>query len=51
MRTRIIAGLVAVIALVPSIVMMTHHKDGRGAVFIAAAVAAAVIAVLARPRS
>lgn len=46
-----VAVLVAVIALVMGIIMLAHHKDGRGAVFIAAAVVAAVIAVLARPRS
>jgi len=43
-----VAFLVAVIAVVTGIVMMAHHKDGRGAVFIAAGVVAAVIAVLAR---
>jgi hypothetical protein len=46
-----IAILVAVIALVMGIIAMVHHKDGRGAIFIAAAAAAAIIAVLARPRT
>ena len=46
-----VAVLVAVIALVAGVIMMADHKDGRGAVFIVAAVVAAVIAVLARPRT
>lgn len=46
-----VAVLVAVIALVTGIVMVGHHKDGRGVLFIAAAVVAATIAVFARPRS
>jgi hypothetical protein len=44
------ASLVAAVALAMGIIMMDHHKDGRGVVFIAAAVAAAVLSVLARPR-
>jgi len=46
-----VASLVAVIALAAGIIMLAGHKDGRGAIFIAAAVAADVVAVLARPRS
>jgi hypothetical protein len=45
-----VAGLVAVIALAVGIIMMAHHKDSRGVIFIAAAVVAAILAVLARPR-
>jgi hypothetical protein len=46
-----VAILVAVIALVIGIILMAHHKDGRGAIFIVAAPAALVIALLARPRT
>jgi hypothetical protein len=46
-----VASLVAVIALVVGISMMAAHKDGRGVIFIVAAVAATMIAVLARPQS
>jgi hypothetical protein len=46
-----VASLVAVIALVVGISMMADHKDGRGVIFIVAAVAATIIAVLARPRT
>jgi hypothetical protein len=45
-----VAGLVAVGALSFGILMLTEHKDGRGLIFIVAAVAAAVVAVSARPR-
>lgn len=45
------AILVAVIALVMGIFLMVHHKDGRGIIFIVAAAAATIIAVLARPRT
>jgi hypothetical protein len=45
------AILVAVIALGIAITMMVHHKDSRGVIFIVAAVVAAIIAVLVRPRS
>ena len=38
--------LVAVIALVMGIILMAHHKDSRGVIFIAAAAVAAIIAVL-----
>ncbi len=44
------AGLVAVVALIVGVLMLTDHKSGRGVIFIAAAVVAAVVAVLARPR-
>jgi hypothetical protein len=44
------AVLVAVIALVMGVIMVAHHKDSRGVIFIAAAAVAAIIAVLARPR-
>ena len=50
-RSMAVAILVAVIALVMGIVLMVHHKDGRGLIFIVSAAAAAIIAVLARPRS
>ncbi len=46
-----VASLVAVVALAAGIIMMTDHRDGRGVIFLVAAVAAAIIAVLARPRS
>jgi hypothetical protein len=39
-----IAILVAVIALVTGVILMVHHKDGRGVIFVAAA--AATIAVI-----
>jgi hypothetical protein len=45
-----VAILVAVIALVMGAIMMAHHRDSRGVIFIAAAAVAAIIAVLARPR-
>ena len=45
-----VAILVTVIALVMGIIMLAHHKDSRGVIFIVAAVAAAIVAVLARPR-
>ena len=45
------AILVAAIALIMGIIMMVHHKDSRGVIFIVAAGAAAIIAVLARPRA
>jgi hypothetical protein len=45
-----VAGLIAVGALAFGILMLTEHRDGRGLIFIAAAVAAAVVAVAARPR-
>lgn len=46
-----VAILVAVIALVIGIILMAHHKDGRGVIFIVAAPAAPIIALLARPRT
>ena len=46
----VIAVLVAVIALVTGVVMLAHHKDGRGVLFIGGALVAVVVAVLARPR-
>ena len=46
-----VAALVAVVALVVGISMMADHKDGRGVIFIVAAAAAVIIAVLARPQS
>ena len=45
-----VAGLVAVVALIAGILMVTDHKSGRGVIFIVAALAAAIVAVLARPR-
>lgn len=45
-----VAGLVAVVALIAGILMMTDHKSGRGVIFIVAAVVAAIVAVFARPR-
>ena len=45
-----IAGLVAVVALVIGILMITDHKSGRGVIFIVAAVVAAIVAMFARPR-
>jgi glucose uptake protein GlcU len=45
-----VASLVAVIALVIGIIMMAHHKESRGVIFIVGAVVAAIFAVLARPR-
>jgi hypothetical protein len=44
------AGLVAVDALTVGVLMVTDHKSGRGIIFIVAAVAAAVVAIFARPR-
>jgi phosphate starvation-inducible membrane PsiE len=44
------AGLVAVAALIVGVLMLIDHKDGRGVIFIAAAVVAAVVAMFARPR-
>jgi glucose uptake protein GlcU len=45
-----VAGLVAVIALVAGIVMLTDHKSSKGLIFIVAAVLAAIVALFARPR-
>ena len=45
-----VAGLVAVVALIVGVLMMTDHKSGRGVIFIVAAVAAAIVATFARPR-
>ena len=45
-----VAGLVAVVALIVGVLMVVDHKSGRGVIFIVAAVAAAGVAVLARPR-
>lgn len=45
-----VAGLVAVVALIAGVVTMTDHKNGRGVIFIVAAVVAAIVAVFARPR-
>ena len=46
-----VAGLVAVVALIVGVLMLTDHKHGRGVIFIVAAVVAAIVAVAARPRS
>ena len=45
-----VAGFVAVIALIAGILMLADHKTDRGVIFIVAAVAAAIVAVFARPR-
>jgi hypothetical protein len=45
-----VAGLVAAVALIVGILMMIDHKSGRGVVFIVAAVVAAIVAMVARPR-
>jgi glucose uptake protein GlcU len=45
-----VAGLIAVIALIGGILMLHDHKSSRGVIFIAAAVAAVIVAVFARPR-
>jgi len=45
-----VAGLVAVIALIAGIVMLTDHKSSRGLIFIVAAVLAVIVALFARPR-
>jgi phosphate starvation-inducible membrane PsiE len=45
-----VAGLVAVVALVAGVLMVTDHRSGRGVIFIAAAVVAAIVAMFARPR-
>lgn len=45
-----VAGLVAVVALIAGVLMMTDHKSGRGVIFIVAAVVAAIVAIFARPR-
>jgi glucose uptake protein GlcU len=45
-----VAALVAVVALIGGILMMADHKSGRGAIFIVAAVVAAIVVVFARPR-
>ena len=45
-----VAGLIAVVALIVGVLMMTDHKSGRGVIFIVAAVVAAIVAVFARPR-
>jgi hypothetical protein len=44
-----VAGLVAVVALIVGVLMMTDHKGGRGVIFIVARVVAAIVAVFARP--
>jgi hypothetical protein len=44
-----VAGFVAVVALIAGILMVTDHKDGRGVIFIVAAVVAAILAIFARP--
>jgi hypothetical protein len=44
-----VAGLVAVVALIAGVLMMTDHESGRGVIFIVAAVVAAIVAVFARP--
>ncbi|MFY9933922.1 MAG: hypothetical protein WAK82_38540 [Streptosporangiaceae bacterium] len=46
-----VAGLVAAVALIVGVLMLTDHKHGRGVIFIVAAVVAAIVAVAARPRS
>lgn len=46
-----VAGFVAVVALIVGILMVTDHKNGRGVIFIVAAVAAVIVAVFARPRN
>ncbi len=45
-----LAGLVAVVALIAGVLMVTEHKSGRGIIFIVAAVVAAIVAIFARPR-
>jgi hypothetical protein len=45
-----VAGLVAVAVLIVGILMLIDHKSSRGVIFIVAAVVAAGVAVLARPR-
>ena len=45
-----VAGLVAVVALIAGVLMLTDHKSSRGVIFIVAAVMAAIVAVFARPR-
>ncbi len=44
------AGFVAVVALSVGILLLTDRKSSQGAIFIAAAVVAAVVAVSVRPR-
>jgi hypothetical protein len=44
------AGLVAVVAVIVGALMIIDHKSGRGVIFIAAAVVAAIVAIFARPR-
>ena len=45
-----VAALVAVVALIAGVLMMTDHKSGRGVIFIVAAVVAAIVSVFARRR-
>ena len=45
-----VAGFIAVVALIAGILMLTDHKGSRGVIFIVAAVVAAIVAGLARPR-
>lgn len=45
-----VAGLVAVVAVIAGVLMLTDHKSGRGVIFIVAGVVAAVVALFARPR-
>jgi glucose uptake protein GlcU len=45
-----VAGLVAVVALIVGVLMLTDHKNGRGVIFIVAAVVAVIAAIFARPR-
>jgi hypothetical protein len=45
-----VAIIVAVVAVVVGIVMLSRHKEGLGALFIVAGVVAAVLAMVARPR-
>jgi hypothetical protein len=45
-----VAGIVAVVALIFGVLMLTDHKSGRGVIFIVAAVVAAIVAMAARPR-
>jgi glucose uptake protein GlcU len=45
-----VAALVAVVAVIAGVLMLTDHKSGRGVIFIVAGVVAAVVALLARPR-
>jgi glucose uptake protein GlcU len=45
-----VAALVAVVAVIAGVLVLTDHKSGRGVIFIVDGVVAAVVALLARPR-